>query len=172
MIAPLFSSDELYSIAVRVFKNDVTKGFWKFSDDIAVISDDVYEEKVFLVVSELCEAFECWRKNEDITTITWDKDKPLGFPIEMADAYLRVLILLHALGERPRLHGPYPQTKHVEPAWHFTRILRTLINNDLSYVLWQLEVASRDLGVPLKEAIEVKMAYNETRSYRHGGKRA
>lgn len=81
-------------------------------------------ERLMLVVSELSEALEEFRKGVTPTAIYTNEgsEKPEGFSVEIADAIIRLLDMCHELGI------------------------------DVDYV------------------IQLKMKYNETRSYRHGGK--
>jgi NTP pyrophosphatase (non-canonical NTP hydrolase) len=80
--------------------------------------------KLLLVASELTEAFEEIRDGGTPTEVYDRIDKPEGFPIEIADAVIRILHLCY------------------------------------------------ELGIDIDKMVELKMAYNETRSYRHGGKTA
>ena len=90
-------------------------------------------EFIALVHTELSEAFDGWRKGDGLKTIRTSQEivgnglvkaiKPDGFPVELADAVIRIC------------------------QW------------------------CQRYGIPLREAIEMKMAYNETRPYKHGGRR-
>lgn len=86
---------------------------------------------LMMMVSELCEALEDYRNGNNGQPLShwgWYKEcektdpKPEGFPMEMADALIRI----------------------VETCHHY--------------------------GVDLDEAVRVKMEYNKSRPYRHGGK--
>jgi NTP pyrophosphatase (non-canonical NTP hydrolase) len=87
-------------------------------------------EKLMLIVSEVSEAMECYRKSPDLDAgaVTCDEaragKKPEGMGSELADVVIRTIELAYAL------------------------------------------------NIDIGKAIETKMAYNETRSYKHGGKRA
>lgn len=95
------------------------KGFWsrrKHDGQLPSIG-----EKLMLVVCEVAEAMEEVRKvGFDPSQIYYVDGKPEGFPIELADAVIRIC-----------------------------------------------DVAG-ELAVPLKEAIDIKMEYNEGRPYLHG----
>lgn len=79
-------------------------------------------ELIALTHSELSEALEEWRVGRMKTEIV--DGKPEGFPVELADAVIRILDVCESQ------------------------------------------------GIDLEREIEQKMQYNETRPYRHGGKKA
>lgn len=90
-----------------------TKGWWPLDRGKAVVED--IHEKAVLIISELAEAFEDYRNpKRDIKEIyavgsagelLWEEKhttmepmpKPDGFPVEMADAYIRIADLAGAL---------------------------------------------------------------------------
>ena len=85
-------------------------------------------DRLCLIHSEISEALEEIRKGQAPTEIYWEKHdinekKPCGFPIELADAVIRIADLC---------------------------------------ALYQVD---------LEEALRLKMEYNRTRSWRHGGKK-
>lgn len=100
-----------------VHSNAKAKGFWDQSANIP--------EKLALIHSEISEALEDYRSAPDTTAlarINYDgpNDKPIGFPVELADAVIRIMDLAAFLGinletaivekhnynlTRPYLHG-------------------------------------------------------------------
>lgn len=98
--------------------------------EITEACPQLFGEKLMLVVAELSEAMEEFRKNTPLAEVYYRDSsdsavlKPEGIPIELADAVIRILDLCEAN------------------------------------------------GIDIVEAINVKLAYNATRSYRHGGKKA
>ncbi len=202
-----FTYNELNSVADRVHGTARDKGWWPEVDQptsrIFLPHDDL-QEKLFLVVTELAEAFEDYRSPSiDIKTIYLkgsagslpldeaggsermlrDGLKPVGFPIEMADAYIRVLDLMRARRESIQLNTwtsldltgkPLPYANSKALGTLLMNITKELCSSypNLSHVLFYIECLCRNLEIPLRQAIEIKMSYNETRSARHGGKRA
>lgn len=85
-------------------------------------------EKLMLVVTEISEAMEEFRKADSsyVSRVYWSYDgkKPEGLMVELADAIIRIL---HIAGK---------------------------------------------FGVDMTEILRMKMDYNHTRDFRHGGKRA
>lgn len=93
-------------------------GFHSTSDDLNVPS------KLMLIVSELSEALEEYRKNSGVPSYySGDNGKPEGIGAELADVVIRV--------------------------------------GDLAGIL----------NFDLEENVRLKMAYNITRPFRHGGKK-
>ena len=94
----------------------VTKGWWEEDRNVG--------ELLALVHSEVSEALEEWRIDEDLAVIRMEGDKPVGFPVELADTLIRICDL------------------------------------------------AESAGIDLNAALKIKMQYNATRPWRHGGKLA
>ena len=76
---------------VEVHKNAKAHGFWEMPRSIG--------ELLMLVTSELSEALEEIRNGNHVWEVNYTADcKPKGFPIELADAVLRILDLCEYLG--------------------------------------------------------------------------
>ena len=101
-------------------------------------------ECIALMHSELSEAVEAWR----------DVEPQQG----------TVVPALRAVAPPPR-HGRTCRIEacHPKPEGVAAEFADTII---------RIADACEHYGIPLAEAIEAKLAYNETRPYRHGGKRA
>jgi NTP pyrophosphatase (non-canonical NTP hydrolase) len=105
-------------LVAAAYANAKNKGFHDVAMNIP--------EKLMLVVSELSEALEELREGHPVHAVDYCQDDiahgqpPLGFPIELADAVIRIADLCGALGidleaairmkhefnlKRPRKHG-------------------------------------------------------------------
>lgn len=89
--------NDLVSAAYETSKN---KGWWDLPEGWP--ADMAYEpntgEKLMLVVTELSEAMEDYRKGLPLDVIQIAGGKPEGFPIELADAVIRIADLCGYLG--------------------------------------------------------------------------
>jgi len=75
------------------------KGWWDAYDLPLTVDDvDIISTKLMLTVSELSEALEELRNNHDPNDIYFKGEKPEGFPIEIADAVIRLMDLAEACG--------------------------------------------------------------------------
>jgi hypothetical protein len=181
----VFKSSELEELAKEVHSTAVEKGWWTVDDHgQAVVSEDTENDKIFLVVSELSEAFEEFRNpSVDPKEIYYKDGKPEGLPIELADGYIRVLDLISAYGYIP-FNREYPESKrHNTLSSHMLYCIKDLLRvldadyNEskvmyLSWVLDDIEKIAENWSSDLKEALRIKREYNATRSFRHGNKRA
>lgn len=102
-------------LAKEVFKVSVDHGFW-LPDQIRPIRIHFIPQAIALIHSELSEALEEARAQIFIPTdISHEGGKPEGFPIELADAIIRILDLSEAFGidmeEAIRLKHEYNKTR-------------------------------------------------------------
>ncbi len=155
---------------------------------------EVIPEKIALVHSEISEALEDFRVGKMVTTLRED-GKPEGFGSELADVCIRWWDLLGAISKSSASGNLWtlssdldvPKLGRESPRFEGARD----VPRQLAWLHWAtsqcLELFSvvragecviatlklgRDLGYDMDEEIRKKQAYNRTRSYRHGGKRA
>jgi hypothetical protein len=75
-------------------QNAESKGWWEGEDHNI-------PERLALIHSEISEALEAFRDSDgdgDLQCVSYNGDKPEGFPIELADAVLRIADLCGYLG--------------------------------------------------------------------------
>lgn len=91
---------DLTDIQRSVHKLAKDKGWWDKVNDLSAIPTENVFEKLFLIQSEISEAGEELRSGKGFTEIYQlvGSDKPEGFPIELADAVIRILDLCEVLG--------------------------------------------------------------------------
>ena len=175
---------DLNDLQTRVHQNAVAKGWWDSGDR-------PWREVRILIVSEVAEALEEYRAGR---MSVWHAEprpdsrasfvKPEGFPIELADAAIRLLDYAGRCGfEWDEDDVTYIIDGNAEGVPEgipdqLDRLAEHLYCNDHEQfgTIWQalsscFDVALRN-GIDLLAAIELKHAYNVTRPYRHGGKRA
>jgi hypothetical protein len=175
---------DLIELRRRIHKLAIEKGWWE-------TGDRPWREIRMLVVSEIAEALEEYRAgrmkvwysgNERPDNPTYSK--PEGFPVELADAAIRLLGYAERIdsdwdandityivdGDADGVRGSVPM--------QLDRLVEHLHCDDyeVDAQVWIalsscFDVAIRN-GIDLVDVIELKHKYNETRPYRHGGKRA
>jgi len=170
---------------------DETKPVASYADLDAALVFDQAPDKIALIHSELSEACEDARIGRMTTTLRED-GKPEGFFSELADVAIRIFDLLGAggvelSGKRERLWASprlrqymYGRplgalaTIHSEVSTACAELLDSVEDAAPALVRTVLlcEELCRILGANLQHEIERKLAYNATRSYRHGGKLA
>ncbi len=93
MTLDLSSISKLETVARDVHQNAVDKGWWPLTPEgKADWGKRNVGEILILATSELAEALEIWRDGKNLVE-SWkgEKGKPEGYPIEMADAVIRVI---------------------------------------------------------------------------------
>lgn len=171
----------------------VEKGWWEKERD---------ENEVFaLFHTEVSEAFEEYRKGKPLEEIyfSWDEDefggrfcncgtvheeddcptcgsegKPEGFTVELADLLIRVADWMGHEGLEYDPCGLSPAENVAE----FTMLLHNSIcvtwesDGRSWHIIGTVLAFAAENHLPLIRALEMKLAYNKTRPYRHGGKKA
>lgn len=127
----------------QCYKTALDKGWWEDHNHTNPDNTDkIVAQKVLLIISEVTEAFEHLRYGHDLEDVFLDDGKTQGM-IEPTSPY------------EPGVGGK-PDGFAVELADAIVRIF---------------DLCGR-MNLPILEALAIKMAYNETRSHRHGGKKA
>ena len=164
----------------------VGKGWWDqyrtTPSGRLILNHDQVLAKIALIFSELVEAM----GESPGVPMRYSKDgKPEGFHIELADTYIRIMDLLGALGWVYPGSGTDDVPDATSTGRWLSRAIEAIRVADLSdpdgepdaplaearEFLWRAACGLWSTpGVP--EAVKVKHAYNHTRAYRHGGKKA
>lgn len=135
-----------------------------------------------LVHSEISEALEAFRRDEPVMWTT-GTGKPEGLAVELADALIRCADWAHdegspgPLGVAERYPGQSVPVRLGILHWRISAVMAdraTAWTHKPARMLAEVEAAIHDLGLSdvMTDAVAAKMAYNHTRPYRHGGKRA
>ena len=163
----------------------VAHGWWD--------EERTFGELIALVHSELSEALEAYRQYGDMlprlrrfhqidgwSTGLADEHggQPVGVPSELADVVIRIVDMAEYYEGTLTAEGGTPEQASVgdwialahywlsQAYGEVPRYRATNLNNCLVVVYRMIE----HYGIDLDAAIEAKMEYNRTRSYRHGGK--
>lgn len=133
-------------------------GWW--NDDIGTPIVRNMGEMMMLMVSELAEGLEAWRDGDDATKISYEhpslfgatvvNDSPVNSPSWDSIAAI-------GRGAKP---VPPSLAKPIGVASEFADTIVRILDT------------CHTLGIPVVEALVRKHAYNQTRPYRHGGKKA
>ena len=81
---------DLNGYAEDIHENAVDKGWWD--------EPRAFGEVIALIHCELSEAMEEYRDHHEPTEVYYRSDKPEGVPIELADAFIRILDYCGAVG--------------------------------------------------------------------------
>jgi hypothetical protein len=139
-------------------------------------------QKLFLTVCELAEAGECVRRGQ------WEtfqqNGKPEGFPMEIADAAIRLFDLAGSLQPTMPPFTPYPVAQCSKDTmldvlmdltgdlWvsssnvHMDR--KDTLGIGIMRVLGKLHTISEVIGFDLQAEVAAKHEFNKGRPYRHG----
>lgn len=122
-------------------------------------------ELEILIISEVAEALECFRRGEIETTIE-DDGKPVGLPSEIADIVIRAADAKKA-AEYGRVNVDFTQKKLTHM---LLSIVMATIQGQPSDVIVKCYRLAKHHNIDLDAEIKRKHEYNKTRSYRHGNK--
>ena len=155
-----------------------------------------FGDLIALVHSELSEALEAYRLHELETWPSQDGEIPLGVPFELADVVIRVADMAEWYGvdldvvvamtrDRRKEDHPWAPNEGSFSDWiaechellgqaywwkHEQQLSRVVWVEWLGSLIHNVYQMAAHYGIDLDAAIEAKMEYNRTRSYRHGGK--
>ena len=96
---------------------------------------------------------------------------------EMADVVIRILDMFNAFYEGSKLDMSKSfvrfSTSYTFPerAWYFTKEILGYSTKDIANSIAYMYKWAESLNIDLDTHIELKMKYNELRSYKHGGKK-
>lgn len=136
----------IHTLADRVSQTAHEHGWWDINDD----GSRNMGEMIALMHSELSEALECWRNNEDYLWYRYGKD---------------------AKSDNPELPA-HELTIGDEDSDTMIPGKPEGIASEFADVIIRILDTCHTLEIPIVEALLRKAAYNDTRPYRHGGKRA
>lgn len=167
------------------------KGWWPTMDKPSA-------EIRMLIVSEIAEATECVRSEQppvwtleydktgfaigrvtDVDTVATTGVKPEGEAVELADAVIRICDYFGAKGWKLDGHlddhvGLYPTNSALEHHMQFVEFVVMAKGADEEKNLGRVVVLISDYfkvrGWDLEKIMRLKMDYNKTRPFRHGGK--
>lgn len=168
---------DLKKITAEAHAMAVSKGWWAGQTDV--------DEKLLMIASEVFEALDCYRCGDDLSLILHRNDaslpvKPLGFGIELADAVIRICDLAGYLEidlEKAAVgffYLPKWKDRTTTELFKLTKLIIQAQDDHalfLSAAVRHIIIACDQLSIDLAECIRIKMEYNKTRPYRHGGKR-
>lgn len=170
------------ALAKEIHENAVAKGWWE--------TERSWEECRILVVSELAEAleeyragrmtvwFSGWHGSGIAPILPETKNKPEGFPIELADAAIRILDWFGRDNGSSEyinsLVGRLPVDSDPMPLGSVPLCLDWAVQQIYSgeFALVVIVALAAGLDIDLEAMIRLKHEYNKTRPYRHGGKAA
>lgn len=176
---------------IHAYANE--KGWWDSPRSLGALIALCHSE-----LSEALEAYRGNGISTGITQVIYVEGKPEGFAVELADTVIRILdmveyyhqdisrwteptfsaafekidFFLFGLGlKMDDLTLPdYIAIAHKRLSNAYEPGIDRPDEANLAFCVMVIVVACKKYDIPLEEAIRVKMEYNRTRSYRHGGK--
>lgn len=148
-------------------------------------TDGGVERYLLLIISEICEAQNELRDGHKVTHIYYsgpDNKKPEGFPVEIADAIIRILdiqakLSLEIVVQRGKYIFDVPKELDNELLSIIGSVVHSLqaprseqpdMTYHLNMALSGLFVVADNCDIPIMDVIHEKLAYNRTRPPKHG----
>lgn len=163
----MFQIEALEKLAAIIRHDNAEKGF-------DAPSPKNLGTKLMLVISEICEAQNELRDGHGVTEIYYSgeyKQKPEGFPVEIADAIIRILDIQYSMSMPINLfmNADVDITRLDDELLHITHCI-TLggMEPTMNLALTKLFQISRALGLDMPDIIDRKLAYNRSRPHKHG----
>lgn len=141
------------------------------------------ERYYLLAISEICEAQNELRDGRDLTEVYYsDNKKPEGFPVEIADAMIRILDIQAKLELKIQLMSLPPWDRRDKSVTLDKELLAVVekialcyrkyadVEENLNLALSALFVICENLDIPIMDVIKEKLAFNKTRPPKHGRK--
>jgi NTP pyrophosphatase (non-canonical NTP hydrolase) len=181
------TTPDFNALAARVHQTAVDHGWWESERD--------FDEMCFLMTTELAEAFEEYREQKPLVYYSREQStppKPEGIATELADVVIRALDTILTVSGGVDLNVEVGQCwkvmqlppenigrafrlidKRINRAADHGRSKPMLTTTNLLIIMIMCHELSAKLGCKdFWAVVEEKMAYNDTRPYRHGGKLA
>jgi NTP pyrophosphatase (non-canonical NTP hydrolase) len=163
---------------------------WRDKAHGLAIEKGWYEEKrsrlslVMLINSEVFEAYECWRKKEDLTYFD-NNGKPCGLPSELADIVIRLFDMAGYYEVNFFKIKELDYNFNYDWFYNFEKfcsiISKDMFNWEFGDFLNEIEYFEMikyiydycdQNNIDLKKEMNQKHEYNKIRTNRHGGKRS
>ena len=164
---------------------------WRDKVHSLAIEKGWYEEErsrlslTMLINSEVFEAYECWRKNQDLTYLD-SNGKPCGLPSELADIVIRLFDMAGYYGvdfcfpefQLKQYYGVLKIFSRDDFEKFCSIIAKNMFNWDFIHPEGYVNVISfiylycEENNIDLENEMIIKHEYNKTRPRRHGGKRS
>jgi|SRR5690606_31312648 len=141
-----------FEVASRaIYLNNVEKGWWEDPSRN-------FGELMALIHSEVSEALEAYRDGDDINDIAY----------EYPDLYE----VVNDSGETVKIVGAQEESTLQTEDGEIVLGKPVGVASELADVIIRILDVAEGLNIPVTQALIEKHQYNQTRSYRHGGKKA
>lgn len=164
---PVSSITTIDGWMVEAHQTAVFKGWWNDPDGEPLAPEDRnLGEQLALFHSEISEALEEWRDGHPLTEVRYEfKDR--------SDRYSPASVTLSGQGAAVEVTPGNWIPLTVDNATQLGFDAKPLgFGIELADILIRVFDTAEAYGIDLQQALEIKAAYNRSRPYRHGGKKA